>query len=55
VGALAGLAGIPLAVLPARRVLAGAAGRDLIAVLGETGRVQLVAGLLTAVGVVLSA
>jgi 1,4-dihydroxy-2-naphthoate octaprenyltransferase len=55
VGALAGLAAIPLAVLPARRVLAGAAGRDLIAVLGETGRVQLVAGLLTAVGVVLSA
>jgi 1,4-dihydroxy-2-naphthoate octaprenyltransferase len=55
VGALAGLAAIPLAVLPARRVLAGAAGRDLIAVLGETGRVQLGAGLLTAVGVVLSA
>jgi len=55
VGALAGLAAIPLAVLPARRVLAGAAGRDLIAVLGETGRVQLLAGLLTAVGVVLSA
>ena len=55
VGALAGLAAIPLAVLPARRVLAGAAGRDLIAVLGETGRVQLVAGLLTALGVVLSA
>ena len=55
VGALVGLAAIPLAVLPARRVLAGAAGRDLIAVLGETGRVQLLAGLLTAVGVVLSA
>jgi 1,4-dihydroxy-2-naphthoate octaprenyltransferase len=55
VGALAGLVAVPLAVVPARRVLAGAAGRDLIAVLGETGRVQLVAGLLTAVGVVLSA
>jgi 1,4-dihydroxy-2-naphthoate octaprenyltransferase len=54
-GALAGLVAVPLAVVPARRVLAGAAGRDLIAVLGETGRVQLVAGLLTAVGVVLSA
>jgi 1,4-dihydroxy-2-naphthoate polyprenyltransferase len=54
-GALAGLAAVPLVVVPARRVLAGAAGRDLIAVLGETGRVQLVAGLLTAVGVVLSA
>ena len=55
VGALAGLVAVPLAVVPARRVLAGAVGRDLIAVLGETGRVQLVAGLLTAVGVVLSA
>lgn len=55
VGALAGLVAVPLAVVPARRVLAGAAARDLIAVLGETGRVQLVAGLLTAVGVVLSA
>ena len=55
VGALAGLVAVPLAVVPARRVRAGAAGRDLIAVLGETGRVQLVAGLLTAVGVVLSA
>lgn len=55
VGALAGMAAIPLAVVSTRRVLAGAAGRDLIAVLGETGRVQLVAGLLTAVGVVLSA
>jgi 1,4-dihydroxy-2-naphthoate octaprenyltransferase len=55
VGALAGLVAVPLAVVPARRVLAGASGRDLIAVLGETGRVQLVAGLLTAVGVVLSA
>ena len=54
-GALAGLVAVPLAVVPARRVLAGAASRDLIAVLGETGRVQLVAGLLTAVGVVLSA
>jgi 1,4-dihydroxy-2-naphthoate octaprenyltransferase len=54
-GALAGLVAVPLAVVPARRVLAGAAGRDLIAVLGETGRVQLVAGLLTAVGVVFSA
>jgi 1,4-dihydroxy-2-naphthoate octaprenyltransferase len=55
VGALAGMAAIPLAAVPTRRVLAGAAGRDLIAVLGETGRVQLVAGLLTALGVVLSA
>lgn len=55
VGALAGLAALPLALRPCRRVLAGAAGRDLIAVLGETGRVQLVTGALVALGVVLSA
>mgnify|MGYP006897501192 CR=1 FL=1 len=48
--ALVGLAALPLAVAPARTVLGGATGAALIPVLGATGRVQLVAGLLTAIG-----
>ena len=44
----------PLAGVPARRIRAGAKGRDLIAVLGETGRLQLAYGLLATVGLVLS-
>ncbi len=51
--ALLGLAAVPLAVPPARTVLAGAAGRDLIPVLRDTGRLQLVFGLLFAVGLAL--
>ena len=50
VGALAGLAALPLAVVPTRKVLAGTSGRDLIGVLGETGRAQLAFGLALAVG-----
>ncbi len=38
-----------LAVPPIRRVLGGAVGRDLIPVLGATGRTQLIGGLLFAV------
>ena len=38
---LLGLLAVPLALAPVRRVLAGAAGRDLIAVLGATGRLEL--------------
>jgi len=45
---------IPLAIAPVRRVRGGAAGRDLIAVLGETGRLQMAYGLLATVGLVLS-
>jgi len=45
---------VPLAIVPMRRVLRGAAGRDLIAVLGETGRLQMAYGLLTTVGLILS-
>lgn len=41
---------VPLAILPARQVLAGAAGRELVAVLGQTGRFQLGFGLLLTVG-----
>ena len=48
------LLAVPLAVVPVRRVLRGAAGRDLIAVLGETGRLQLAYGLLATVGLILS-
>jgi 1,4-dihydroxy-2-naphthoate octaprenyltransferase len=39
--ALLALIAAPLAVVPARRVLAGAEEADLVAVLGETGRLQL--------------
>lgn len=37
------------AVAPIRRIMGGAVGADLIAVLGDTGRLQLVFGLLAAV------
>jgi 1,4-dihydroxy-2-naphthoate octaprenyltransferase len=46
---LALLAG-PLSLPPTRRVLDGAKGPELIAVLGETGRLQLAYGLLLAIG-----
>jgi len=39
--ALLGLVALPLAVVPLRRVMTGAAGVDLVAVLGQTGRLQL--------------
>ena len=51
--ALAALA-IPLAIAPLRRVRGGATGRDLIAVLGETGRLQMAYGLLATIGLFLS-
>lgn len=47
---LIGLLAVPLAVGPARTVLGGATGAALIPVLGATGKVQLAAGILTAVG-----
>jgi 1,4-dihydroxy-2-naphthoate polyprenyltransferase len=50
-----GLVGVLLAVRPVRAVLGGAEGRDLIAVLADTGRVQLVTGLFTALGMALAA
>ncbi|MFN8023106.1 MAG: 1,4-dihydroxy-2-naphthoate polyprenyltransferase [Acidimicrobiales bacterium] len=55
VGALAGLLGVVLAVPPVRTVLRGAVGRDLIAVLGGTGKVQLATGVLTVIGILLTA
>jgi 1,4-dihydroxy-2-naphthoate octaprenyltransferase len=48
--ATATILAVLLAVSPARKVLAGAVGRDLIAVLGQTGRFQLGFGLLLTVG-----
>ncbi|HET9070741.1 MAG TPA: 1,4-dihydroxy-2-naphthoate polyprenyltransferase [Acidimicrobiales bacterium] len=48
--ALLALLALPLAVGPTRAVLAGAEGGDLIAVLGATGRVQLVVGALLTIG-----
>jgi 1,4-dihydroxy-2-naphthoate polyprenyltransferase len=51
--ALLALLAVPLAVAPVRRVLQGAAGRELIPVLGETGRVQLMLGALLAAGIVI--
>ncbi len=43
-----------LALAPVRTVLGGATGRDLIAVLGATGRLQLAYGALLTLGVALS-
>jgi 1,4-dihydroxy-2-naphthoate polyprenyltransferase len=53
-GALLGLLALPLAGLPVRRVLRGANGPKLIAVLGETGRLQLALGALLAAGIVIA-
>jgi len=50
--ALAVLAGA-VAVVPVRHVLSGAVGRDLIAVLGATARVQLAYGVLLTLGLAL--
>jgi 1,4-dihydroxy-2-naphthoate octaprenyltransferase len=50
-GSLLALLALPLAIAPVRRVEAGAAGKDLIPVLGATARVQLVFGALLAVGI----
>jgi len=44
------LAALPLAALALRDVSRGASGRDLIAVLGQTGRLQLAFGVLLTAG-----
>jgi 1,4-dihydroxy-2-naphthoate octaprenyltransferase len=51
--ALLAVAPAALAVAPLRRVREGAVGRDLIAVLQDTGRVQLAYGLLLGLGLAL--
>jgi 1,4-dihydroxy-2-naphthoate octaprenyltransferase len=43
---LVGLLAVPLAMRPVRDVLAGASGRELVPILGGTGRIQLVVGVL---------
>ncbi|GLY90138.1 1,4-dihydroxy-2-naphthoate polyprenyltransferase [Actinoallomurus iriomotensis] len=48
--AMIGLLSALWAISPVRRVLRGATGPELIAVLGETGRLQIVFGVLFAVG-----
>lgn len=52
--ALIALLGLFTAVSPINSVMRGAIGRDLIAVLGGTGRAQLAYGALLALGLVLS-
>jgi 1,4-dihydroxy-2-naphthoate octaprenyltransferase len=52
--ALAAVAALFVARRPVRAVLSGAAGPDLVAVLVETGKVQLVFGALLAVGIAVS-
>ena len=49
------LGAVVLAAHPIRLVRDGAAGRDLIAVLGATGKLQLAFGVLLAAGLALSA
>ena len=49
------LVGALVAFAPVRAVLSGASGRALIAVLGATGRTQLVTGVLLAIGIAVSA
>src|SRR3954451_24083655 len=51
--ALLALVAVVAAVAPVRRVLGGAEGRDLVPVLQDTGRLQLVFGILLAVGIAL--
>jgi 1,4-dihydroxy-2-naphthoate octaprenyltransferase len=52
---LIALLAIAAAVRPVALVLRGAAGRDLIAVLAATGKLQLAYGLLVTLGMVLAA
>jgi 1,4-dihydroxy-2-naphthoate octaprenyltransferase len=49
------LVGVVFAIPPVRVVRSGATGRELIAVLAATGRTQLVAGTLLAIGIAVSA
>jgi 1,4-dihydroxy-2-naphthoate polyprenyltransferase len=53
--ALIGLVGLVAAVAPLRTVIGGATGPQLIPVLGNTGRFQLITGLLLAVGLAVGA
>ena len=50
-GSLLALVALPIALGPVRRVRSGSVGRDLVPVLGDTGRTQLAFGLALAVGI----
>ena len=52
--AVAALAGVPFVIQGIRAVARGATGADLIAVLGLTGKAQLICGLAMAAGIALS-
>jgi 1,4-dihydroxy-2-naphthoate octaprenyltransferase len=52
--ALLAIASALVAIVPVRLVLSGAAGRELIAVLGATGRLQLAYGALLTLGLAIS-
>jgi 1,4-dihydroxy-2-naphthoate octaprenyltransferase len=52
--ALLGLLAVPLQVLPARTVLRGATGRDLVPVLRGTGQAELAFAVLVGVGLALT-
>lgn len=52
--ALLAFLALPLAASPLRAVAAGAAGRSLVGVLGDTGRLQLGFGVLLAIGLAIS-
>jgi 1,4-dihydroxy-2-naphthoate polyprenyltransferase len=51
---LLALAAAPLAIAPARQVRRGAAGPELIGVLGATGKLQMAYGLLASIGLLIS-
>lgn len=53
--ALLAVGALPLAVLPLRRIASGVTGGALVQVLSDTGRLQLVYGVLLALGLALSA
>ena len=55
VGAVLAYVALPSARTPVQTVLEGAEGRDLIAVLGRTGKVQLLFGVLLAIGLAITA
>ncbi|HAX06182.1 MAG TPA: 1,4-dihydroxy-2-naphthoate octaprenyltransferase, partial [Acidimicrobiaceae bacterium] len=52
-GALLALLALPAAVVPIRSVLRGAAGLELVSVLGATGKLQMIYGALLCVGLAL--
>ncbi len=51
--ALVALVALPLAWRPSAAVISGADGPELLPVLADTGRIQLVVGLLLTIGIAL--